>query len=86
MKLISYESLFAYLQNLGFRESSSSEFERVFEHAEANVLLAFSMLDDSNENREVRGADVLSAQFQLQQSGLLDGKLVDAINAGVRES
>jgi len=74
---ITYEWLFAYLRNLGFSDLSPSKFERVFEHRELGILLAVSMLDDSSEDRVARDADVLSAQFQLQQHGLLEGKLTD---------
>ena len=77
MNPITYKWLFAHLRNLGFIDMSPSEFERVFEHREIGILLAVSMLDDASEDRVARDADVLSAQFQLQQHGLLEGKLID---------
>ncbi|MCA9193836.1 MAG: hypothetical protein KDB03_18820 [Planctomycetales bacterium] len=77
MNLITYQSLFAYLRNLGFSDISKSNYERVFEHRELGILLAVSMLDNPSEDRVARDADILSAQFQLQQHGLLEGKLVD---------
>ena len=77
MNLITYQSLFAYLRNLGFSDISKSNYERVFEHRELGILLAISMLDNPSEDRVARDADILSAQFQLQQHGLLEGKLVD---------
>lgn len=75
MSRITYESLFAYLRNLGFTDISNSKFERAFEHPEHGIVLAVSMLDDASEDRVAREADVLSAQFQLQQHGLLEGDL-----------
>lgn len=77
MNPITYQSLFAYLRNLGFSDISNSNYERVFEHRELGILLAVSMLDNPSEDRVARDADILSAQFQLQQHGLLEGKLVD---------
>ena len=85
MNPITYESLFAYLRNLGFEDTSPSKFERLFEHREFGILLAVSMLDDASENRVASDADLLSAQFQLQQHGLLEGKLVDAAAQHMRE-
>ena len=85
MSRITYQSLFAYLQNLGFDDISPSKFERVFEHRELGILLAVSMLDDPTEDRVARDADILSAQFQLQQHGLLEGKLVDVASQHVRD-
>ena len=85
MGRITYQWLFAYLQNLGFEDRSRSEFERVFEHREFGMLFAVSMLDDPTEDRVARDADILSAQFQLQQHGLLDGTLVDVAAQQVRE-
>ena len=76
-----YEWLFAYLEHLGFEESSQSELERIFEHSEHGILLAFSMLDDPAVDRPVRDADVTSVEFHLQRHGLLSGALVDAATA-----
>jgi hypothetical protein len=82
---ITYEWLFAYLRNLGFRDSSPSSFERVFEHRDLGILLAVSMLSNPIEDRVARDADVLSVQFQLQQRGLLAGNLVDVAAQQVGE-
>lgn len=85
MNPITYQSLFAYLRNLGFSDISPSNFERVFEHRELGILVAVAMLDDPSEDRVARNADILSAQFQLQQHGLLVGKLIDSAAEHVRE-
>ncbi len=77
MSQITYQWLFAYLERLGFEDSSQTDFERVFEHSELGILLAFSMLDDISLDRPVRDADILSAEFRLQQAGLLSGPLTD---------
>ena len=77
MAQITYEWLFAYLERLGFEESSQSDFERVFEHSVHGTLLAFSMLDDAAVDRPVRDADITSVEFRLQQEGLLSGSLAD---------
>lgn len=82
---VTYDRLFAYLLGLGFADLSPSEFERVFEHREFDLLLAFSMLNDPSGDRIARDADVLSAEFQLQQHGLLEGSLVEVANERVRE-
>jgi hypothetical protein len=74
---ITYEWLFAYLQRLGFEDSSQSKFERVFKHSKHGALLAFSMLDDASVDRPVRDADITSVEFHLQQEGLLTGALAD---------
>jgi len=74
---ITYELLFAYLERLGFEDTSQSKFDRVFEHSENGTLLAFSMLDDASVDRPVRDADLTSAEFHLQQDGLLAGSLAD---------
>lgn len=79
MANITYESLFAFLQNLGFKDISPSELERVFEHSSTEALLAFSMLNTASEDREVRDADILSAQLQLSQHGLLEGDLREVV-------
>ena len=78
MAQITYKWLFAYLEGLGFEDSSRSDVERVFEHSGLGVLLAFSMLDDAAVDRPVRDADVISVEFRLQQQGLLSGALTDA--------
>ncbi len=78
MAEITYKWLFAYLEALGFEDSSQSDFERVFEHSELGILLAFSMLDDVALDRPVRDADITSVEFQLQQHGLLSGALTVA--------
>jgi hypothetical protein len=75
---ITYEWLFAYLKQLGFADSSRSDFERIFEHSELQILLAFSMLDDAAVDRPVRDADITSVEFRLHQEGLLSGSLADA--------
>jgi hypothetical protein len=75
---ITYERLFAYLKQLRFEDSSPSEFERVFKHPELGMVLAFSMHDDAAENRPVRGSDFTSAEFRLNQAGLLTGALAQA--------
>jgi hypothetical protein len=74
---VTYEWLFTYLERLGFEDSSQSDFERVFEHSELGIILAFSMLDDVAVDRPVRDADVTSVEFRLQQEGLLSGPLAD---------
>ena len=78
MNQFTYEWLFAYLKHLGFEDASPSGIEKIFEHAESGILLAFSMLDDPAVNRPVRDADVTSVEFRLQQHGLLSGALADA--------
>lgn len=78
MAQITYEWLFAYLERLGFEDSSRSDSERVLEHSEFGILLAFSMLDDPTVDRPVRDADITSVEFHLQQHGLLSGALSDA--------
>jgi hypothetical protein len=75
---VTYEWLFTYLQQLGFEDSSPSEFERVFEHSGRGILFAFSMLDDPSVDRPTRDADITSVEFRLQQEGLLSGTLADA--------
>ena len=77
MAQITYKWLFTYLERLGFKDTSPSEFERVFEHSEHRILLAFSMLGDAAVDRPVRDADVASVEFRLQQEGLLTGALAD---------
>ncbi len=79
MAQITYKWLFAYLERLGFEDSSRSEFERVFEHSELRILLAFSMLDDAAVDRPVRDADATSVEFRLNQEGLLSGALTDTV-------
>ena len=74
-----YDELFAFLREIGFLDSSSSDFERVFEHPGSGIILAFAMLGDPSTDRPVRSADVLSAEFHLQQRGLLVGRIQDAI-------
>jgi len=74
---ITYESLFEYLERIGFEDTSRSDFERTFEHSEFGILLAFSMLDNAAVDRPVRDADITSVEFQLQQHGLLSGRLAD---------
>ncbi|WP_252853954.1 hypothetical protein [Aeoliella straminimaris] len=78
MTRITYQWLFAYLEQLGFVDTSPSDFERVFEHQERDILLAFSLLDDRSVDRPVRAADFVSVEFRLQQEGLLSGTLNDA--------
>lgn len=78
MANITYQWLFKYLEQLGFEDSSPSDFERVFEHSEHGILFAFSMLDDVSVDRSVRDADITSVEFRLQQLGLLSGSLADA--------
>ena len=73
-----YQWLFAYLEHLGFEDSSQSKFEKIFEHSKLGILLAFSMQDDPAMDRPVRDADVTSVEFHLQQHGLLSGELMDA--------
>ncbi len=80
MAQITYEWLFAYLERLGFEDSSRSDSERVFEHSELGILLAFTMLDDATVDRPVRDADITSAEFHLQQQGLLSRPLTDAVH------
>ena len=82
---VTYDWMFTYLLALGFTDSSTSAFERVFEHRELGILLAISMLDDPSEDRVARDADVLSVEFQLRQHGLLDGNLVNIASQQVRK-
>ena len=77
MSQVTYQWLFAFLERLGFEDSSQSDFERVFEHSELGILLAFSMRDDTSIDRPVRDADIISVEFRLQQEGLLSGQLAD---------
>lgn len=76
---VSYADLFAFLQRIGFVDSSRSDFERIFEYPKSGIVLAFAMVADSSMARPVRSADLVSAEFRLQQHGLLDGKIVNAI-------
>lgn len=78
MVKITYERLFTYLKEIGFEDSSPSEFERVFEHSGHGILFAFSMLDDGSVDRPVRAVDITSVEFRLQQEGLLSGPLAAA--------
>ncbi len=70
-----YGQLFEYLEGQGFRDVSRSAIEKVFEHQSLGILFAFSMIDQATNNSVVREADALSVEFQLQQRGLLDGRL-----------
>lgn len=74
-----YEVLFDFLQRLGFEDKSSSTFERVFEHAEMEILLVFSMMDNESVDRPVRGADLTSVEVQLQHHGLLTDSIANAV-------
>lgn len=78
MAQLSYTELFDYLQELGFEDHSPYPHERVFEHKQRGMLLAFSMLDDPATDRTVRPADITSVEFRLQQEGLLMGSLKKA--------
>lgn len=77
MSELTYSSLFRYLEGLGFVDRSRSPLERVFDHPEYEVLLAFSMMGDPNPERPVRGADLLTVNMQLQQRGLLSEPVSD---------
>ena len=77
MAQITYQSLFALLERLGFEDRSSSEFERVFDHPARGIVFAFAMLDDPAVDRAVRPADLTSVEFRLQQEGLLADVLLD---------
>ncbi len=81
MEELTYEVLFDFLQRIGFEDKSSSTFERVFEHAGMEILLAFSMVDNESVDRPVRGADLTSVEVQLQHHGLL----TDTVAGAVRE-
>jgi len=70
-----YRQLFAYLEEQGFRDVARSTLGRIFEHQSLGILFAFSMMDQATEDSVVREADALSVEFQLQQRGLLDGRL-----------
>jgi hypothetical protein len=72
---ISYAELFEYLRELGFEDRSPYPLQRVFEHKQRGMVLAFSMLDDPATERPVRPADITSVEFRLQQEGLLIGSL-----------
>ena len=76
---VTYAEVFALLQRLGFRDSSSSDSERVFQHPESGIVLAFAMLDDPSPLRPVRPADLLSTEMRLQHHGLIAGPIRDAI-------
>ena len=78
MAEFTYEALFAYLERIGFEDTSRSDFEKTFEHPTLGILLAFSMLEDTAVNRSVRDADITSTEFHLQQHGLLSGPLAGA--------
>lgn len=75
MPQITYEQLFEFLIQLEFVDTSCSRTERTFEHSESGVLLAFLMPNDLTVACTVRGADILSVEFRLQQAELLTGSL-----------
>jgi len=76
---MSYEMLFAYLTQVGFDDHAPTESEYVFEHSKLGILLAFTLSGDGVIDGPVRGADVTSVEFRLQQHGLLTGPLADAV-------
>jgi hypothetical protein len=79
-----YAELFAFLvADLGFRDVSTNKFERVFEHTDSSTVLLFSMMDDADEQRPVRTADLLSAQVHLEGKGLVSSALEALIGAQV---
>ena len=53
--------------------------ERVFEHAATETLVAFSMMGMDGEDAPIRGSDFTSVETRLDQCGLIDGSLADAI-------
>lgn len=77
MSQLTYSWLFIYLERLGFQDKSPSDFERVFEHPEQGTLFAFTLQGDDSLDRPLRGADLTSVQFRLEQLGLLTGSLAD---------
>lgn len=76
---MTYEMLFAYLTQVGFHDHAPTELEHVFEQSGLGILLAFTLAGDAAIDGPVRGADVTSIEFRLQQHGLLTGPLADAV-------
>jgi hypothetical protein len=76
---MTYEMLFAYLTHVGFHDRAPTELEHVFEHSELGILLALTLSGNAAIDGPVRGADVTSVEFRLQQHGLLTGPLADAV-------
>ena len=76
---MTYEMLFAYLAHVGFHDHAPTESQHVFEHSELGILLALTLSGDVVIDGPVRGADVTSVEFRLQQHGLLTSPLADAV-------
>ncbi len=67
-----YDELFEFLLSLGFKRSSTTTCEHSFRHPELDTVLVFSMLNDANTDRPVRGADLLSTRVHLHENGLIE--------------
>jgi len=79
MHEINYQQLFEFLDSLGFEECSVSPVEKVFEHGATETMVAFSLVDESGEMSIVSNPDYLSVEVRLDQCGLIDSPLRDAI-------
>jgi hypothetical protein len=71
-KELTYADLFELLGSLGFEEHSAGTHRRVFEHAETDAVLLFSVASPS---QPIRDADYLSAEVHLSAKGLIDEPL-----------
>ena len=74
-KIPTYAELFAFLASLGFEESSTDQFERVFEHSDSDAVLMFSLTRGTDEQSPVRPADLLSAEVHLRGNALISEPL-----------
>ena len=71
-KGLTYSDLFDLLRSLGFAEHSTGAIRRVFENAETDTVLLFSV---ASTNEPIRDSDYLSAEVHLSAKGLIDEPL-----------